>query len=87
MDHILKAAYFEHRCNACGGTYRVSLHDLLESKRLGSEWVSARPADACHAGFDSAAAAVPQDLLEAVDRAWNELAANVPLPVEVATPE
>jgi hypothetical protein len=61
MDHILKAASFGHRCNACGGIYRVSL-----------------PPEACHGDFNSIAAAIPADLLEHVDEAWDALSERIP---------
>ncbi|MEZ4491827.1 MAG: hypothetical protein R3C29_00755 [Dehalococcoidia bacterium] len=73
MDHILRAAYFDHICNVCGGHYRVTLYELMRELEVAGGVASARPHEACHADFDSYLATIPLEPLVAIDRAWTEL--------------
>jgi DNA-binding FadR family transcriptional regulator len=91
VERVLKAAWFEHRCNACGGSYHVTLYDVLQEARLGRSWTSARPNDAHqhnHSEYDSLIASIPTDRLEAVAAAWEALLEVIPpsLQLKVAKP-
>lgn len=88
MESILQCAYIDERCNACGGSYRVTLYEALQRTRLEDDWVSARPVEACHAEYDALLAAIPRDALEAVEDAWRNLARQLPgsLPLQLSRP-
>lgn len=74
MTNLLQAASFERRCPVCGGTYRVSLYDILQQHRLGAQWESARPP---HQEELVLPAAVPVVELEELAQAWDRVAAEL----------
>jgi hypothetical protein len=76
MDSLLRYAYYERRCNACGGTYRVTLLDALMEGEVGEDWRSPRHCEQCSiAATPMVSGAVPHELLKNLGAAW-ELVAN-----------
>ena len=70
MDSLLKYASVEQNCNACGGSYTVTLLDALMQHRVKDEWQSPRPCAACAGASSDFAQAIPAELLEQLEDAW-----------------
>lgn len=73
-DSLLRHAFVDQHCNACGDSYRVTLHDLLMEHRLHREWISPRPCGQCSAETRPLMQAVPASLLEQLNTAWEHIA-------------
>lgn len=74
MESLLKYAYVEEYCNACGGHYRVTLQDALATRAVNNEWQPVRPCSVCAGEKPGVLAAIPDDALERISRAWAEIA-------------
>ena len=74
MDSLLRYAYVEERCNACGGTFRVTLYDALMTQQVYSDWEPGRPCSTCSVSQSALATTLPSDLLESIDAAWQRIA-------------
>lgn len=72
-DSLLLHAFVDEKCNACGHSYRVTLHELLMEHRLHDEWVSPRPCGTCSAETRPLMRALPAPLLENLCEAWERL--------------
>lgn len=73
MDNLLRQVYINRRCNACGGTFRVTLHDALMENRVQREWQPARPCSVCSADSGPLRSAVPAEALEGLESAWENV--------------
>ncbi len=74
MESILRHAVIRRPCNECGGSYFVSLHDVLLEHRVLDEWQSSRPScGACRREFDQLVHQVPRETLESLAAAWDTL--------------
>jgi len=71
MERLLDHVFVSRRCNACGGSYDVTLFDVLRAQRLEEEW-NPRCKE-CAPQFDSLLRQLPREQLEAVSRAWEVL--------------
>ena len=83
MPHPLTLIQFQHRCNACGEMYAVTLYEVLQEKQLEREWQSARPSRGCHTNFDALLDAIPAEHLADLDRAWERLISSLPPGIEL----
>lgn len=70
---VLLAAHIHQRCHECGGSYRVTLHDLLAEHRLLKEWSPARSCSACSTDFYLLLQSIPQKAIESLDEAWRDV--------------
>jgi hypothetical protein len=75
MEHPLSSVYFTERCNACGGTYPVTLYGIYLRQHLDEQWQSARSCDTCSVRQERLVAAVPAQELADLVHAWENLAA------------
>ena len=73
MDSLLRLAYFERPCNACGGSFRVTLHDILEEQQVHREWQPARVCSVCSFENRPVLSAIPEDLLQNLSEAWERV--------------
>ncbi len=73
MENLLQHAYVEQRCNACGGSYRVSLYDALAEHRVQGDWQSGRNCSLCSVQELPALSAIPAELLEGLNEAWERV--------------
>ena len=74
MDSLLRYAYIEQYCNACGGSYRVTLYEALIEHRVQREWESGRRCSHCAVEASSLFASVPAELIEDLDASWERVA-------------
>ena len=86
MNSLLSCAFFEQRCNACGGSFRVSLQQVLMEHRVNHEWQSPHPCSVCSIENRQAMWAIPVTVIEELERAWERVAsaaerAGIPLVV------
>ena len=73
MENLLQHAYVEQHCNACGGSYRVTLYDALAERRVQEEWQSGRNCSLCSVPDSPAVSAIPAELVENLNDAWEEV--------------
>ena len=73
-DSLLRYAYIEQPCNACGGSYRVSLQEILMEHRLHDEWQPARPCGTCSLESRQLMWRIPPELVESLGAAWERVA-------------
>lgn len=74
MDNILRHAFVRRRCNECGGSYNVTLYDVLQEQRVLDEWHSARPScPSCSREFDQMVHQIPRASLETLASAWKDV--------------
>ncbi len=74
MNSLLALAFFERRCNACGGSFRVTLQGILMEHEVNREWKSPHPCSVCSLENRQAMWAIPIAFIEDLNRAWNEVA-------------
>jgi len=72
MDSLLRYAYIEQRCNACGGSYRVTLYEALVEHQVQREWRSGRHCELCSMPDSLLVSAIPADLLDDLNAAWEQ---------------
>jgi len=72
-DDLLLAAYVDQHCHECGGSYRVTLYDLLAEHRLLKEWVPARSCTACSTDLFLLLQSIPESALASLEQAWREV--------------
>jgi hypothetical protein len=70
MDSILRSAYIEEHCNACGGSYRMTLYDALAEHQIEADWESGRRCELCETPRALLVSVLPRDLLEDLNRTW-----------------
>lgn len=75
MDSLLRCAYIEEYCHACGGAYRVTLYDMLLEHKVSREWQSPRPCSVCSVESLEYMSLIPETLLVGLDEAWTAIAA------------
>lgn len=73
-DSLLRYAYVERRCNACGGSYRVTLEEMLKEHQVQSEWRSTRPCSVCSIENRPLMSAIPSELIADLSQAWERVA-------------
>lgn len=74
MTNLLQLAYVETPCNSCGGTYRVTLYDMLMEHRLQDEWVPGRPpCTVCSTENQPLMSEISPDLIRNLNVAWEQL--------------
>ncbi|MCK9519874.1 MAG: hypothetical protein M0R74_12755 [Dehalococcoidia bacterium] len=72
MDNILRHAFVKRHCNECGGSYNVTLYDVLQEQRVLDEWQSGRPSCAgCSRELDQMVHQIPRESLESLAAAWD----------------
>lgn len=74
MSSILSYAYIEQQCNACGGSYRVTLYEALAAHQVEREWQSSRHCDLCSMPASLLVTAIPAELVENLNAAWEQVA-------------
>ena len=72
MDSLLRHAFIEERCNACGHTYAFTLSDALAEQRAMAEWERPYECEECRVAASPLVDRVPLDVLEALEAAWLE---------------
>lgn len=88
MSNLLRCAYVERPCHACGGSFRVTLHEMLMEHRVNREWESTRKCSVCSLENRQLMWVVPPELLENLERAWQDtLEAAEKAGVELQTTE
>lgn len=75
MNSLLRYAYVEGRCNACGGILGVTLLDMLKEQQVRREWRSPRPCVDCVLENNQLMRVLPERLVENLNLAWAEVAA------------
>ncbi len=90
MQSPLDYVYFEERCPVCGERYPVTLHGIYLRQHVAEQWQTARPCEGCEQGQERLVNAVPSAVLDALVRAWEQLAQalearGMPYRVGVAT--
>ena len=73
MDSLLRYAYVEEPCPACGGKYVTTLLDALMEHRVHEEWKSPRPCSVCAGESSAFSARIPREMLDRLDSAWTEI--------------
>ncbi|HZQ34756.1 MAG TPA: hypothetical protein VFD32_02405 [Dehalococcoidia bacterium] len=74
MESPLSLVYIDERCNACGSSYPLSLHEIYLKQQVKAEWQTARPCPDCDQQRERLVPALPADDLTRVEEAWNALA-------------
>ena len=72
-DDLLPTVHVDQHCHECGGSYQVTLYDLLAEHRLLSEWSPARSCTACSTDFYLLLQAIPESVIASLEQAWQEV--------------
>lgn len=75
MQELLQCASVERRCNACGGTYRITLYEMLMEHRTHAESPPVRRCSICSLEERPAMWTIPAPLLDDLERAWEAVRA------------
>lgn len=74
MNSLLRCAYIERFCNVCGKTFRVTLLEILMEHQVQHEWDAPRHCSVCSLENRQVMWAIPESLIENLNRAWEEVA-------------
>lgn len=75
MDSILQLASITRPCNSCGGTFTVTLYDIVIERRLQQEWRPARMCSSCSVEDTFLLNTLPVEALENIAGEWERVAA------------
>ena len=74
MDSILRYAYFERKCPACGGSYALTMLDIVNEYQVRREWQSGRPpCSVCSFESRQLLTALPEQVVTNFAQVWAEL--------------
>lgn len=73
MDSLLRYAYIEQRCNACGGSYRVTLYEAHAEHQVQRTWRSARHCEVCSTPDSPLVTRIPPELVDNLHAAWERI--------------
>ncbi len=74
MDSLLRYAYIEQPCNACGGCYRVTLYEAFAEQQVQREWHSGRQCEICSTPYSPLVTAISAELADNLNAAWEQVA-------------
>lgn len=74
MDSILQLASIARPCNSCGGTFTVTLHDIVMERRLQQDWRPARTCSSCSVEDTFLLNTLPVEALENIAVEWERVA-------------
>lgn len=74
MDSILQLASIARPCNSCGGTFTVTLHEIVMEHRLRNEWKPARTCSSCSVENTFLLNTLPVEALETIAVEWERVA-------------
>jgi hypothetical protein len=74
MDNILQLASIARPCNSCGGTFTVTLHDIVMERRLQQDWSPARACSSCSVEDTFLLNTLPVEALENIAVEWERVA-------------
>lgn len=75
MQNLLQYAYVEKRCNQCGGSYHITLYEMLMEHRANDEGPAARGCSVCSLEARQVMWTIPAGLLEELETAWEAVRA------------
>ncbi|SRR5579883_186211 len=74
MESPFEYVYVVERCNVCGASYPLTLHELYLKQQVKAEWRSARPCPECDQQRERLVLGLPAEALKAAEEAWQALA-------------
>jgi hypothetical protein len=74
MESILQYAYFERTCPACGGSFALTMLDIVNEYQVHREWQPGRPpCSICAFESRGLLTALPEPVVANLAQAWAEV--------------